>query len=224
MSVPSKLEGTAWNPKVMDLPPGDRFLVVCPHPDDDAVGCGGTIVKLVEAGKAVRVVYLSIQEGNFTREDRRAEIERSLTYLGVRDVFLREEDFPTSREAAQIVRSEVEEYAPDTVLLPSPFENHDQHLRTFEAYAEAVRGRSVDPDVAMYEVWGTLMPNLLIPVSGVMERKLQAIREHATQCADIDYVRLIRGMNEYRAAASGLEGYAEAFMHMPSSTLVRLFS
>ncbi|NLK25230.1 MAG: hypothetical protein GX307_01465 [Euryarchaeota archaeon] len=68
------------------------------------------------------------------------------------------------------------------------------------------------------------MPNLVVPVSNVMERKLAAVREHGTQCADIDYVRLSRGINGYRAAASALDGYAEAFMHMDAPTLLRLFS
>ena len=45
----------------MEIPPGNRFLVISPHPDDDVIGCGGTIAKLIDAGKEVRVVYMSIQ-------------------------------------------------------------------------------------------------------------------------------------------------------------------
>jgi hypothetical protein len=56
-----------------------------------------------------------------------------------------------------------------------------------------------------------------------MERKVAAVKEHATQCADIDYERVARGINGYRAAASALDGYAEAFMHMPASTVLKLF-
>jgi len=220
-SVPSRLEGTSWNPKVMELPPGERFLVVSPHPDDDAVGCGGTIIKLVDAGKEVRVLYLSIQEGDFTREVRRAEIERALGHLGVHDHYLREADFPTLAEATALVAKELEGF--DAVFLPSPFENHDHHLRAFQACAGALRSSRQAPDAIMYEVWGTLMPNLLVPVTSVMERKLAAVREHGTQCADIDYVRMSEGINGYRAAGVALDGYAEAFMHMDAQTLLRLF-
>lgn len=221
-SVPSKLEGTAWNPKIMDLPPGRRFLVVCPHPDDDAVGCGGSIIKLIDSGAEVRVLYLSIQDGPFTRELRKEEIAAALRDLMIKDYRLQETAFPDSREATEIIGEELSRFRPDAVFVPSPFENHDQHLRTFESFGEAAR--VWDGDVIMYEVWGTLMPNLLIPINGVMERKLAAIRQHRTQTDDIDYVRVVQGINGYRAATSDLEGFAEAFMYMPSSLLVKLFA
>jgi len=220
-SVPGRLEGTAWWPKVMDLPPGRRFLAVCPHPDDDAVGCGGTIIKLRDSGADVRVMYLSIQDGAFTRQERRDEIYAALGRLGVDDFALMEQEFPSPSDASEAIRRQLRAFNPDAVLLPSPFENHNEHLRTFEAFLPASKGWG--GDVVMYEVWGALMPNLLVPVTDVMDRKAAAIAEHGTQTRDVDYVKAARGMNSYRAAASGLEGYAEAFMHMTASDVARTF-
>jgi LmbE family N-acetylglucosaminyl deacetylase len=222
-SVAGRLEGTAWSPKVLDLPPGHRFLVLSPHPDDDAVGCGGTIIKLLDSGAEVRVVYLSIQDGDFTRDLRRNEISQALGHLGVKDHRLREDEFPSAREAVGLISEELRSYEPDGVFVPSPFENHNEHLRTFEAYLGAVDGVKERPDALMYEVWGALMPNMLVPVDTVMPRKVQAILEHWTQVRDIDYVRVVQGMNGYRAATSGLDGYAEAFLHLPSADLLNYF-
>jgi N-acetylglucosamine malate deacetylase 1 len=222
-SLADRLEGTAWNPKVMENPPGRRFLVLSPHPDDDAVGCGGTIIKLLEAGAEVRVVYLSMQEGDFSQDLRRNEIQGALDRLGVRDHRLREAAFPSSREAIGLITEELRSYRPDSVFVPSPFENHNEHLRTFESYLGAIDGLKERPDALLYEVWGALMPNLLIPVNGVMQRKEAAILEHGTQVRDIDYVRVVRGMNGYRAATSALEGYAEAYLHLPANDLLKYF-
>lgn len=222
-SLADRLEGTAWSPKVMEHPPGRRFLVLSPHPDDDAVGCGGTIIKLLDSGAEVRVVYLSIQDGDFSRELRRNEISSALDRLGVRDYHLREDEFPSAREAVALISEELRSYEPDSVFVPSPFENHNEHLRTFEAYLGAVDGLKERPDALLYEVWGALMPNLLVPVDGVMQRKVLAILEHWTQVRDIDYVRVVQGMNGYRAATSGLEGYAEAYLHLPSNDLLKFF-
>jgi LmbE family N-acetylglucosaminyl deacetylase len=223
-TVPERLEGTAWSPKVMDLPPGERFLVLSPHPDDDAVGCGGTIIKLLDAGKAVRVVYFSMQEGNFTAEQRRREIDAALLHLGVKDVRRRESAaFPSPKDAAAIIAEEISSFRPDGVFVPSPFENHNEHIRTFESFLGAVEGSGDGPDAIMYEVWGPLMPNLLVPVTKVWERKSAAVRDHGTQVKEIDYARAMQGLNGYRAATMALDGYAEAFLHLPSSSLLRTF-
>ncbi len=119
-SLADRLEGTAWSPKVMDLPPGRRFLVLSPHPDDDAVGCGGTIIKLLDSGAEVRVVYLSMQEGDFSRDLRRNEIGSALHRLGVTDHRLREDEFPSAREAVGLIAEELRSYEPDSVFVPSP--------------------------------------------------------------------------------------------------------
>ena len=111
---------------------------------------------------------------------------------------------------------------PDTVLAPSPFENHDDHLSAFRSVAHAVQSARSPPLMIMYEVWGVLMPNLVIPVSSVMDRKLASINEHTSQVKDIDYIRAVEGMNKYRAATSKLDGYAEAFLCLPGKDVVRM--
>jgi LmbE family N-acetylglucosaminyl deacetylase len=35
-------------------------LIVAPHPDDDVIRCGGTILKLLAVGKSVRIAHLSL--------------------------------------------------------------------------------------------------------------------------------------------------------------------
>jgi hypothetical protein len=82
----SDFASTAWNPRLVDIPPGERFLVLAPHPDDDVIGCGGTILRLLAARKSVRIVYLSIQSSrDFSKTERLEEIAESLAILGVKD-------------------------------------------------------------------------------------------------------------------------------------------
>jgi LmbE family N-acetylglucosaminyl deacetylase len=46
-------------PYHLSHPIGERILVLAPHPDDETIGCGGTIRLLVQLKKSVKVVFLT---------------------------------------------------------------------------------------------------------------------------------------------------------------------
>ena len=78
----------------------NRVLVLSPHPDDDAIGCGGTLRKHVVAGDEVRVVFLSSGEKgghgrppDETARVREREAEAAAAILGLAGVeFWRQPD------------------------------------------------------------------------------------------------------------------------------------
>ena len=74
-----------------------NVLVVAAHPDDEVLGCGGTIARLVEEGHDVYIGILG--EGSTSREVKRENADLSLVeelgacskrvarFLGARDLF-----------------------------------------------------------------------------------------------------------------------------------------
>lgn len=50
--------------KPLDLTPDDRILVLAPHPDDEAIGCGGVIQKALAMNLPVQVVWLTYGDHN----------------------------------------------------------------------------------------------------------------------------------------------------------------
>ncbi len=225
ISFGRSLSANAWNPKCLDLLPGERILVVSPHPDDDAIGCGGTILKALAMGKAVRICYLSLPTiGTRSLSERRDEIMKSLKVLGVSEYSLNEHEFPeTVRALRDIIRSELDEWKPDCVLVPSPLENHSQHIMSFKAYVEAMRASQRKIATALYEVWGPVVPNVVVDVTGYTDKKSKSIAAHVSQVEQVDYVRMAKALNEYRAISSGRSGYAEAFLYLEGEDLLRMF-
>src|SRR5262245_34849548 len=75
----------------------EMVLVLAPHPDDEAIGCGGTIHLHRERGERVRVVFLTSGERGIAgvasetvRTMREAEANAAADILGVQGVdFLR---------------------------------------------------------------------------------------------------------------------------------------
>ena len=59
-------------PLELDHPDANRILVIAPHPDDDIIGAGGTLIKAKENGANIHVIYvtngLPDQEGAIRNE------------------------------------------------------------------------------------------------------------------------------------------------------------
>jgi len=224
VSIAAGLSGSSWWPKEVEIPPGERFLVVAPHPDDDAIGCGGTINKLVHAGKTVRIVYLSIQSSTtFTKMERLDEIARSLEIMDAKDYAFLAEVFPPKVEISELLKKELSIFRPDSTFIPSPLENHDQHLETFEAYVELRKRLPGDDYTVLYEVWTPLVPNMIVDITQFMDAKINAINAHKTQTTNLDFSRAVEGLNAYRAAISARKGYFEAFLTMNRTDILRTF-
>jgi len=55
--------GVRAGPTRLVMPPSPRVLVFAPHPDDETIGAGGLIVRLVRRGAPVRVVFVTNGDG-----------------------------------------------------------------------------------------------------------------------------------------------------------------
>jgi N-acetylglucosamine malate deacetylase 1 len=223
VGVGKSLAQSSWNPKFVDVPPGKRMLVLSPHPDDDAIGLGGTIIKLREHGLEVRVVYLSLPtDGAYAHVVRKKEALEALETMGVGDYSIPDGDLPEPGLLRDLIIKELKDYRPDLVFVPSPLENHNQHLVTFTAYLEALRFVG-DVDTALFEVWGMTVPNMAVDITLQAERKAKAIAAHVSQTKQVDYIAMSKALNQYRAISCGHQGQAEVFLWLDRKEMLRLF-
>ena len=135
----------------------DRVLVVAAHPDDEVLGCGATIRKLIESGAHVRIVIigegsscrypgdqLDSDEVNAAIAQRRAFAEKAMAVLGVSDVWFG--DFPCGRcdiipviEIGKLVETHIAQFLPDTVITHHCQDANSDHRITFNAVNTATR-------------------------------------------------------------------------------------
>src|SRR5262245_29470654 len=212
---------------------GARILVLAAHPDDESLGAGGTLALNAGTAEAVRIWVATDgtgQEG-VTEETaseygtrRREEAARAAAALGLeRPRFggLVDRRLDEDRAAlAAALDTELEDLRPDLVLCPSPAELHPDHRALARALFERVASsRAGDPDhdrfrflrIAFYELSNPLLPNTLVDVASVAEKKDEALAAYATQQAVRDYAGAMRGLNAYRRLTLSGRGPVEAF-------------
>ncbi len=203
-------------------------IVFAPHPDDDVIGCGGTIVKRIAQGKQVVVVYMTSGEAGMSvpsssaqrATKREREARKAARHLGVHKLrFLRFPDGGLSmhRTYLNMVRSIIDDLCPEFVYTPHDADGHSDHSMTCRLVAEALVNLQDAPRHLKYEVWTPLLEvDHLEDVSGVMKQKLEALRLHDSQVSLIPYHEAIEGLNKYRGIMDGAVAgmpcaYAEAF-------------
>jgi N-acetylglucosamine malate deacetylase 1 len=202
-----------------------NVLVIAPHPDDEAIGCGGTIRLHIERGDRVVVVFLTSGElgglKHLHHEEawaiREREAEAAAEVLGVATLaFLRCPDYRLGDqvdEAASALQPVLEREAPATVYLPHVMESHPDHRAALPITRAALGGAGMPgPTLWTYEVWTPLSRYSRVQdVTSVMRCKLEAVRRHRSQVTQYRYDRAVLGLNRYRGVLAGRCRYAEVF-------------
>lgn len=220
-----------------------RILVLAPHPDDDVIGCGGSIARLTAQGHEVVIVYFTSGESGSLEMDpsqlariREDEARRAGRLLGVKEfVFLRQPD-GFLQESAEILNQLVRLIRArqfSTVYLPHQQEANRDHSAASRMGLEACQ-RAFGPwfkdcgitpwtidNILGYEVWTPLQKvSYVEDISSNMEIKIQALQQHRSQVSVYAYDEAVRGLNRYRGINSGHKAYGEAFVIYKTAEVV----
>jgi LmbE family N-acetylglucosaminyl deacetylase len=203
-----------------------KILVLAPHPDDESIGCGGTLCLHSRKGDRIAAVFMTSGElglKDLPREKawkiREAEAKKAAVVLGIASLdFLRLPDWTSGdhiRAGARVLRSILIRERPDIIYLPHPDEWHPDHQSAGRLLKAAWPGRGIKrPVMRGYEIWTPLSRfDHVENISSLMSRKLRAVRAHKSQLTEFDYTRAIEGLNSYRGVLAGRCRYAEVFMN-----------
>jgi LmbE family N-acetylglucosaminyl deacetylase len=193
-----------------------RVLVISPHADDEALACGGILARLADQGATVRVLFMAVDgfhhyghDGLTTYDQRLAEVAAVAKILGFEwDVVFGNQDMiekldtVPKRDLVDRFERELNDLRPDLVLLPSGDDYDQDHVATFQTSVAALRpiapvfGKWLVPQVLVYEspkvMWWVdkiPRPEAFVDISGVLDRKLEALAAYATQARPSPHIR-----------------------------------
>jgi LmbE family N-acetylglucosaminyl deacetylase len=211
---------------------GEIVLVIAPHPDDESLGCGGSICLHRERGDRVHVVFLTSGElgmkhlpSSQSQLIREREAAAAAEILGVTELtFLRKMDWFVEDcidETAGMLRPILEREVPGLIYLPHNAEWHPDHRAALDVVRSVLRcGTIPAPTLLTYEIWTPLSKYSHIEdITSTMGRKLEAIRCYSSQLATFRYDRAILGLNLYRGALTAHCRYAEVFQVLDPTSI-----
>ena len=214
-------------------------LVVVAHPDDEVLGCGGTLAKLASVGVPARVcILVGDVEARANRPEAaelRLETQRAQEILGINPPVMG--FFPNIRlntvphvELVQFIENAIEETRADLIFTHHPGDLNDDHVLTSRACQAAARLFQRKPNLPRLRgLYYMEVPSAtdwaLSPGPGfradtfvelgaaALEKKIKALHCYRGVMRDFPHPRseqVIRGLAACRGAQAGMD-HAEAF-------------
>ena len=215
-----------------------RVLVVAAHPDDEVLGCGGTIARHADSGDEVQV--LIVAEGSTSRQQERdrARVRDELSalaqaaqtagsILGATGEQLL--DLPDNRldsldrlDLIKCIEEHVERCQPECVYVHHAGDVNVDHRRLHEAVVTACRPtpghvvkRLLSFEVASSTEWQppgsapVFQPNWFVDISVQWERKQEALVAYSSEMRDWPHARSLEAV-EHLARWRGAQVGVEA--------------
>ena len=215
-----------------------NYLVVVAHPDDEILGAGATIHKLISEGNNVAVAIMVSQASarkdlSLTLSDDEAE---ALSIVGVKKTY--HADFPNIKmntvphlELVQFIEGCIEDWKAEAIITHHPADTNNDHIQTSYAVQAASRlfqRRENLPalkellymEVPSSTEWSfdtsanRFLPNYFVEIGKTgVELKIKALSAYKGVMRPYPHPRsneALEGLAAYRGAQAGCN-YAEAF-------------
>ena len=215
----------------------NRVLIIAVHPDDETLGCGGTLLKHKASGDEINwLIATDMKESEGFNKDliseRNNEINEvtkiydfsSVNNLGFSTTKV---DKYNISEIINKISSVIDQVRPNIIYLPFRGDVHSDHKHIFEAAFSCTKSFRY-PFIRKIYMMETLsetefssniekdgfIPNVFVDISKYIDKKIQIMEIYKNEMGNHPFPRSernIKSLGTLRGATSGCE-YAEGFM------------
>lgn len=211
-----------------------NILVVSPHPDDETLGAGGTLLKMKKQGQQIywlNITDMKLDDGwDVDRiAHRQKQIKEIKSYYGF-EGFYNLQLLPTklkNLDEGLIIRSikrVYDEVKPEWLMIPGQYDAHSDHRVVYNccmAAAKTFRAPYINRITTMEIVSETdygfqvekFEPNLFIDITETLEEKIEAMKIYDTEIEEVPFPRSLENIRSLASVRGGYctSKYAEAF-------------
>ena len=179
-----------------------KVLVIASHPDDEVLGCGGTLIKLKKVGYKIKVIFTSdckirnkLGLENFKKLNERFELAKIVSLkLGFeRPIFLKFPNLEMNRlqitQLGQELKKIIQDFKPNIIFTHYYNDIHDDHRATYESVMISIRLKNFDfiEKVLLFETPSAtdsfyknkiqqFSPNVFYDISDQIQHKLKILK------------------------------------------------
>ena len=197
-----------------------KILIVAAHPDDEVLGCFGTVARLIKEGYEAYTLILG--EGKTSRDEQRVvedkkdeidelhkEIYAANNTIGIKKVFI--ESFPDNRfdsvdllDIIKVVSKVKEEVQPDIIFTHYEHDLNIDHQITYKAVITATRPMEDEcvKEIYSFEIlssteWNyplTFSPDTYYDISETLDSKILSMKEYTSELCEYPHPRSLEGI------------------------------
>ena len=211
----------------------NKILIIAVHPDDETLGCGGTLLKHKANGDEIHwLICTTLEESHSYYKTREKEIEKVYDMYGFGSMYnLRlktmQVDEYTMSELVGKISKVINEVQPTTIYLPFKGDVHSDHRKIFEASYSCTKSFRYpfikkiymietlsETEFAPSTKEDSFIPNVFVDVSEFFDKKIEIMKVFESEVEEHPFPRSernLRALATLRGATSGCE-YAESFV------------
>lgn len=211
----------------------NKILVVAVHPDDETLGCGGTLLKHKASGDKIHwLICTTLNKNHDYYQNREKEINKVSKIFNFDSVHNLQ--FETTKmdqynmnEIIEKISKVINKVKPNIIYLPFKEDVHTDHKKVFEASYSCTKSFRY-PFIKKIYMMETLsetefapstkkdsfIPNTFIDVSKYMDKKIKIMKVYKSEIDKFPFprsIRSIKALASLRGSTSGCN-FAESFM------------
>ncbi|WP_299522940.1 PIG-L deacetylase family protein [Winogradskyella sp.] len=211
-------------PKPIPLNGIKKVLVLAPHQDDEAIGCGGTLLKLKDLKVEIEICFLTngaelsnLKDSVYIRDRESSKICEVLNAkkhnLGIDNVKLNISDDHINKLVGLLKNDW------DLIFTIWPIDNPPKHRLCSYILGLALHQSNYKGQLALYTVHTALLPNVYVDISDEIDKKQMLIELYQSQLKNQNYAHLSKGLSAWNSKyleVSSKARFIETFMQIPA--------
>lgn len=204
-----------------------KICVIAVHPDDETLGCGGTLLKHFKNGDDIYCIFVT--SGNEKQKKYIDKISKEYSFKNVFNLGLEELRLSdiSLNDIIPLISKIFKEVKPEIIYMPNRSDVHSDHKAIFNAVLSCTKSfrypfiRKVlmmevisETDFSLGLPETMFIPNYYVDISETFEQKIQIMKMYESEMLEYPHTRnesTMTALNRYRGSLIGTE-YAEAFM------------